>query len=189
VAAAGFSLGGYTVLELAGAQTDISQFFDLCKGKPDTTVCQMAHMRGMGSVDDVLQAARKTSGLSLARSGDSFRDPRVKAVFAMAPAVGFTLTQESLKAIRVPVEIVVGADDRTAPAEENANWIRQNVRGARETILPGVSHYTFLDTCTTQGTQTLESYCEEMPGVNRAAVHEQVEAMAISFFDHALRLR
>jgi predicted dienelactone hydrolase len=187
VAAAGFSLGGYTVMELAGARTDISEFFDLCKAKPDTDVCHVPEMRGMGSVEDVLHAVRKTSGLSLAASGDSYRDPRVKAVFAIAPALGFTLTDDSLKAIRLPVAVVVGKDDRIAPAQDNADWIRQNVRGARETILPGVGHYTFLDTCTARGARDLGRYCEDSPGVERAAVHAQVAAMAVEFFDRALR--
>ena len=188
IAAAGYSLGGYTVMELAGAQTDISLFFARCKANPDTTVCQIPHSRGMGSVDDVLRAARQTSGLSLARSGDSFRDPRVKAVFAIAPALGFTQTQESLRAMRLPVELVVGAEDRTAPAEDNASWLRENVRGARETILPGVSHYTFLDSCLASAGPAAASYCEELPGVDRAAVHAQVAAMAVDFFSRALRL-
>jgi predicted dienelactone hydrolase len=194
VAAAGFSLGGYAVMELAGARTDISVFFDLCrerpetgKGRPDTAVCHVPEMRGMGSVEDILHKVRATSGVSLAKSADSFRDPRVKAVFAMAPAVGFTLTQESLKAIRLPVEIVVGANDRIAPPEDNANWIRENVRGARETILPGAGHYAFLDTCTARGAQELASYCEDSKGIDRAAVHTQVAAMAVTFFDRALR--
>ena len=96
IAAAGYSLGGYTVLELAGAQTDISQFFDRCRPKPagaqqpvhptdDAAVCHVPEMRGLGSIDDILQAVRKSSGESLARSGESYRDPRIKAVFAIAP--------------------------------------------------------------------------------------------------------
>jgi predicted dienelactone hydrolase len=187
VAATGYSLGGYTVMELAGARTDISEFFDLCKAKPDTDVCHVPEMRGMGSAEDVLHAARATSGLSLAASGDSYRDPRVKAVFAIAPALGFTLTDDSLKAIRLPVEIVVGKDDRTAPAQDNADWIRQNVRGARESVLPGVAHDTFLDTCTARGARDLGRYCEDPSGTERAAVHSQVAAMAVEFFDRALR--
>ncbi len=189
VGAAGYSLGGYTVMELGGAQTDISEFFELCKDKPDTAVCQIPQRRGKGSVEDVLHEVRKTSGLSLARSGDSFRDPRVKAVFAIAPALGFTLTRDSLHAMRLPVEIVMGGDDRTAPAQDNADWIRANVRGAGETILPGVRHYSFLDVCTAQGARAAPNSCEESPGVDRVAVHAKVAAMAVNFFDRALRLR
>jgi len=112
----------------------------------------------------------------------------VWAVFAIAPALGFTLTQDSLRAIRQPVEIVVGNADPIAPANENASYIRSNIRGARETILPGgVAHYTFLDTCTAVGKEKLGVYCEDAAGVDRDKVHEQVAAQAVEFFEKALR--
>jgi predicted dienelactone hydrolase len=187
IAAAGYSLGGYTVMELAGAQTDISRLFDLCRANADTAVCHIPEMKGMGSIDEILKAVRSTSGESLARSEGSFRDPRVKAVFAMAPALGFTQTEESLRAVRVPVEIVVGDADRIAPAKDNADYLRVNTRGARETVLPGVSHYDFLDDCTAAGKKTFPLYCSGV--ADREALHAQVAAMAVRFFDRALKLR
>ncbi len=198
IGAAGYSLGGYTVLELAGAKTDIAAFFDLCRPKSDAdsnagggdaAVCHVPEMRGMGSISDILAAVRKTSGESLARSGESYRDPRVKAVFAMAPALGFTETPESLRAMKVPVEMVVGDADKTAPPRDNADSLRNNIHGARETVLPGVTHYAFLDECTAQGKQALPQYCVDPPGMDRAAVHAETVQLAIPFFDKALRLR
>jgi predicted dienelactone hydrolase len=196
VAAAGYSLGGYTVLEIAGAQTDIGVFFDKCRVKPDenpkeadSAVCRTPEMKGMGSVQEVLQAVKKTSGESLARSGESYRDARVKAVFALAPALGFTQTRESLHGVKVPVEMVVGSEDRTAPADENADYLRANLRAARETVLPGVSHYTFLDSCTAAGKQALPQYCSDPAGVERDAVHRQVMGMMVEFFDRTLKWR
>jgi predicted dienelactone hydrolase len=188
VGAAGFSIGGYTVLELAGARTDIGVVIDLCHTKPDAPLCSVPEMKGVGTVDQMEAQARKTSRESLARSADSFRDARVKAVFAIAPALGIALTQESLRAIRVPVDEVVGAADPIAPAKDNADWIRANGHGVRETVLPGgVGHYTFLDTCTAAGKQQLGVYCEDAAGVSRDAVHAQVAGMAVEFFDRALR--
>ncbi|MGI4827439.1 MAG: alpha/beta hydrolase family protein [Janthinobacterium lividum] len=187
VGAAGFSLGGYTVLELAGARTDIAAFYDRCHKGADDAVCHVPEMRDTGAPEQILAAVRKTSGESLARSGDSYRDPRVRAVFVIAPALGFALTPESLKAIRLPVDLVAGAADAIAPPVENADLVRKGVRGARETVMPGVGHYTFLDTCTTAGKQQLALYCADAAGVDREAVHQQVDAMAVPFFDRALR--
>ncbi len=189
VAAAGYSLGGYTVLELAGAQTDISVFFDRCRKNADSAVCQTPEAKGLGSVDAILQAVRKTSGESLARSEGSFRDARVKAVFALAPALGFTQTRDSLRSVKIPVEMVVGTEDRIAPANENADYLRANLHQGRETVLPGVSHYTFLDSCTAAGKQVLPQYCSDMPGIVRDAVHQQVAGMIVEFFDRALKWR
>ena len=203
IGAAGFSIGGYTAMALGGAQTDVSIVYDLCREgtdagqKPnkgardaDAAVCHTPEMHNMGNPQQMLQAVRKTSGESLARSGDSFQDQRVRAVFAIAPAMGMAFTDESLRAMRLPVEMVVGKEDPIAPARENDDWIRLNVRGARETILPhGVMHYTFLDTCTPEGKSKLATYCSDNAGVDRDAVHAQVSEMAVKFFDKALKVR
>lgn len=202
IAAAGFSMGGYTVLALAGAETDISEATALCRvggakdsdapggdhGDRDTTICHVAETKTLGTVDDMVRAARKTSGESLARSGESYRDGRVKAVFAIAPAMGFTLTEESLHAMKLPVEIVVGTADRIAVARDNADYIHAYVRGSRETVLPNVGHYTFLDTCAAESKAKLGAYCADDAGVNRDAVHAQVAAEAVRFLDRALRM-
>lgn len=189
IAAAGFSIGGYTVMELAGSSTDVGVLYDQCRQHPDTALCHVPEMKNSGSPEQILQAVRRTSGESLARSADSFRDPRVKAVFAIAPAVGETLTADSLHAIRIPVQIVVGAADPIAPPRDNADWIRSNIRNAQETILPGgVAHYTFLDTCTAAGKRDAGVYCADQAGVDRDAVHAQVAAMAVTFFNRTLRV-
>ena len=189
IGAAGFSLGGYTVLELAGARTDIAAFYDLCEKDKDNIDCHIPEMKDMGTPQRILETVRKSSGESLARSGDSFRDPRIRAVFAIAPALGFTLTPDSLHAIRLPVEIVVGSGDPIAPPKDNADLLRQHIRGAHETVLPGVAHYTFLDTCTPAGRQTAAQFCEDPPGIDRAVIHQQVDALAVQFFNRALRVR
>ena len=204
IAAAGFSIGGYTALALAGAQTDISEMTDLCRtgsskpaaataadsdhGDRDTTICHVPEMRPLGTVDDVLHATRKTSGESLARSSESYRDPRILAVFAIAPAAAFTLTQESLHAIKLPVEIVVGSADRIANPRDNADYLRAYIRGARENVIPNVTHYTFLDTCTPTGKTQLPAFCTDDPLIDRTTIHTQVSTEAIKFFDRALHM-
>ncbi len=161
IGAAGFSLGGYTVLESGGARTDISVVYDLCRQQKNDPTCTVPEMREVGTPEQMLAAVRKSSGESLARSADSFRDPRIGAVFAIAPALGIAFTQESLRSMRVPVEIVVGSADPIAPAAENADRVHREVRGSRETVLPGVGHYTFLDVCTAAGTKEMSLFCTD----------------------------
>ena len=98
-------------------------------------------------------------------------------------------TPESLHAVRVPVEMVVGTEDRIAPANENADYLRANLRSGRETTLPGVSHYTFLDTCTPAGTTALPQFCTDSPGIERDTIHTQVAALVVTFFDRTLKWR
>ena len=191
IGAAGFAIGGYTVLELAGARTDISVLYDHCRTDPAYIMCgHVPEMKGMGTAQDMLAQARKTSGLSLAASSDSYRDPRVHAVFAISPAIAEVLTPESLRAIRVPLAIAVGDSDPIAPAKENADYLRSNIHGAREQVLPGgVAHYTFLDTCTALGKEKVGAYCDDKPGVDRDKVHADVADGAVQFFDWALKVK
>jgi predicted dienelactone hydrolase len=189
IGAAGFSIGGYTVLALGGARADISVIIDLCKKQPDAPVCHVPEMKEMGTPEQMLSAVRKTSGVSLARSNESYMDPRVHAILAIAPAVGMTLTPDSLHAMRVPVFIVAGSADPIASPKDNADLIRSHMRRARETVLPNVAHYTFLDTCTAQGKKELGVFCDDPAGVDREAVHTEVEGMAVGFFDRELKMK
>ncbi len=188
IGAAGFSLGGYTVLELGGARTDVSLFFDLCRREPGNPTCHVPEMRDLGTPQQILAAVRKTSGESLALSGESYRDPRIRAVFAIAPALGFTLTPDSLRAMRLPVALIVGSADPIAPAPQNADLLHAAIRGAKETLLPGVAHYTFLDACTAAGKQGIPQYCTDPAGVDRSAIHATVSTSAVQFFNRTLRV-
>jgi predicted dienelactone hydrolase len=187
IGAAGFAIGGYTVLALGGARADISVIVDLCKQQPDAPVCHLPEMKEMGTPEQMLAAVRKTSGVSLARSNESYMDPRVHAILAIAPTVGMTLTRDSLRSMKVPAFLVVGSADPIATPKDNADLIRSRMHRARAAVLPNVAHYTFLDTCTAGGKQQLGVFCEDPAGVDREAVHAEVEEMAVGFFDHELR--
>jgi predicted dienelactone hydrolase len=56
-------------------------------------------------------------------------------------------------------------------------------------VLPNVAHYTFLDTCTAQGKKELGVFCDDPAGVDREAVHTEVEGMAVGFFDRELKMK
>src|SRR6201996_7784148 len=65
IGAAGFSIGGYSVLELAGARTDVSVLYDMCRQHPTETACRVPEMKDFGSPEQMLQIVRKSSGESL----------------------------------------------------------------------------------------------------------------------------
>jgi predicted dienelactone hydrolase len=186
IGAAGFSYGGYTMLELAGATTDAKALLAFCEAPEHQKACSppempdlMPKFEAMKQQPDVQQ--------SLAHAGDSYRDPRIKAVFAIAPAVAFAFHPESLAQISIPVEIVVGNADDQAPAPDNAQFFANNIKGAKLTILPGgVGHYTFLDVGTDLGKQKLPQLFIDNPGVDREAVHKQVAETVADFFDQQL---
>lgn len=189
IGAAGFSLGGYTMMELAGATTDFNGIISWCQQPEHRAACNTPEMPDLL---DRFEAIRKTPEVQQAieHAADSYRDPRVRAVFAIAPAVARGVTTSSLQKITIPVSIVVGAADPIVPPAENAEVYAHNIPGAQLTILPGgVGHYTFLDVGTDAGKKKLPLFFVDTPGVDREAVHQQVAGMAADFFDKELAPR
>lgn len=184
IGAAGFSYGGFTMMELAGATADVNRILAWCdepKGacNPPEMPDLMEKFKAIEHQPDVQRALQHAS--------DSYRDPRIRAVFAIAPAVARAFTAESLHKVTIPVEIVAGAADTIAPPGENAQFFASNITTAKLTILPGgVGHYTFLDVGTEAGKKQLPQFFVDSPGVDREAVHKQVAKMAADFFDKEL---
>jgi predicted dienelactone hydrolase len=184
IGAAGFSYGGYTMMELAGATTDSNRLLAWCE-----QVKSACNPPEMPDLMDKFHAIQQQADVqdAIHHAGDSYRDPRIRAVFAIAPAVARGFTPESLQKIDIPVEIVAGAGDPIAPPADNAQFFAQNIKRAKLTILPGgVAHYTFLDVGTETGKKQLPQLFIDNPGVDREAIHTQVAQMAADFFDAEL---
>jgi predicted dienelactone hydrolase len=184
IGAAGFSYGGFTMMELAGARMDVNRILAWCdqvKGacNPPEMPDLMEKFKAIQQQPEMQQA--------LQRSGDSYREPRIRAVFAIAPAVAQAFSPEALQKIAIPVEIVAGEADTIAPPRENAQFYAANIKDAKLTILPGgIGHYTFLDVGTDAAKKQFPQLAVDNPGVDREAVHQQVAEMAASFFDREL---
>jgi predicted dienelactone hydrolase len=189
VGAAGFSYGGYTMLELAGGVGDINEVAANCSvAQPAGSLCA-SPPEFPGFIPDAI-ALTKTDPrfrAAMAQSAEPHRDSRIKAVFAIAPALGQTFSPESLAGISIPVEIVAGAGDPIAPPAVNARYLAAHIPHAKLVIWPGgVAHYTFLDTCTTGGKRAQPQLCIDLAGVDRDRVHADTAAQAVAFFDEHL---
>jgi predicted dienelactone hydrolase len=189
IGAAGFSLGGYTMFELAGAKTSLAHFDETCRAKPGQVSCKAPpEFPDLVGKSAALAANDPAYAKALRGAGASYHDRRIRAVFAMAPALGPAFTPASLKAIAIPVAIVAGAGDSIVPVDANAQYFAAQISGATLTLFPGgVDHYTFLDECTPEGVSTVPQICADRPGVDRAAVHNQAIGLAAKFFAEKLK--
>ena len=182
--AAGFSLGGYTAIELAGGITSRAKFDDVCRALADQTSC-----KAPPEFSDLLPKAQTLAetdphfARALRGDGASYRDARMRAIFAMAPSLGPAVTADSLGKIKIPTVIVAGEADSVVPVDANAKYYAGKIPHAELTIFPGgVDHYTFLDVCTAEGRSALPALCVDRPGVDRAAIHDAVANLAAKFF-------
>jgi predicted dienelactone hydrolase len=192
VGAAGFSLGGYTMMVLAGAVAspiDLQQLEQQCSSEKlwDLLCYSPPEFPGLTQKAIALSSTDSTYRAALRKSADSHCDSRIRAVFAIAPAY-IRLTRQSLGEISVPVEIVAGAGDPILPPASNAEILAHSIPRAKLTIYPGgVAHYTFLDTCTAGGKSQNPGLCVDAPGVDRDAVHAEAAGAAVAFFDEHLK--
>jgi predicted dienelactone hydrolase len=183
IGAAGFSLGGYTVISIAGGVFSPKQFETFCRSAQRDFTCEP--QPEFPDTHRLFEELRKTDPVvqeSLRHAGDSYRDKRIQRVFAIAPALGSGFTKAGLSGIRIPVRIVIGQEDKVAPLATNAQRYATLIKGATLTVLPGkIGHYTFLAECTPHG-KAVRDICRDAEGIDRAEVHQHVAQLALEFF-------
>jgi predicted dienelactone hydrolase len=184
IGAAGFSLGGYTVIAIAGGQFSSRQFASFCRSRQRDFTCEpQPEFPDARKLFAELKETDPVVKESLHHAGDSYRDPRIKRVFAIAPALGGGFTKAGLSRIKIPVFIIVGQADKVTPVFTNAQRYAQFIRTEKMIVLTGaVGHYTFLAECSAHGKSILD-ICRDAPSVDRVKVHERVAPEALRFFD------
>jgi predicted dienelactone hydrolase len=185
IGAAGFSLGGLTVIEIAGGIATIDNVRAFCSSPRADAMCteppEFPHITLWAALNYLISPSLRRS---IANSHSSHRDQRIRAVFAIAPALGPAFAPDSLEKISIPVEIVAGADDPIVPVASSARYIAAHIPHAQLTLFPGgVGHYTFIGTCTEDGKKRLPAICNDAKGVDRNAIHEKAAAAAVQFFN------
>ena len=181
IGAAGFSLGGYTMIEIAGGITDAQGFLAYCDSGKNDGIC-VSPPEFPTLMPDFRKLMQEHPEV-LAHASDSYRDPRVRSVFAMAPALGPAFPTDGLKRISIPVEIVAGESDQNVPISSSARYFATNIPAAKLHIFPGaVAHYVFLDSCSDVGRKNVPMLCTDAPSVDRHRIHAQTIELAVSFF-------
>ncbi len=183
VSAIGFSLGGYTVTALAGARTDLDRLESFCAGPERDETCEPQTEYPDASRD--FQALRETDPAitdSLRRASGDYRDPRIKKVVTLAPAIAQAFTPTSLAAIELPFLVLVGDQDDIAPAKTNGGYLAEHLPKSSMTLIPGVGHFVFLSLCTERGRRYVP-ICKDPAHVTRAEVHMPVIDLVVSFLE------
>ncbi|MFE1878513.1 alpha/beta hydrolase family protein [Streptomyces diastatochromogenes] len=168
VGAAGFSLGGYTAVALAGARIDPQILWAVMTG--EVPLPEIPEFPG------ALEALRKkyppeeSSRGALDVAGADLTDPRVRAVFQVAPGVGGLVTRESLATVQVPVGVRWGGADTINPYEADTRPYLEHIPTASGCSAgPEVRHDDFF-----------------MPAPANPAVRVRVGREAATFFQQHL---
>ena len=169
---AGFSAGGYTTLVIAGAEPKLERWQAHCA----------AHPQDLGALcrgSDTVAARTTRPGWQLPH------ETRVKAAVAMAP-FGVVFDAAGLAGINIPLRVYEAKDDHVLVNAWNTDHVLASLpRPAEHATVPG-GHYVFLVPCPEAAAKALPHLCVDAPGIDRAAIHRQINPEILDFFDRTL---
>jgi predicted dienelactone hydrolase len=187
VAAVGHSLGGWTVVELAGGRVDPDRLDADCKAHTNLAACEL-----LRKIDAGKDAA---SRFALARA---LEDPRIKAIVSLDLGLTGAFDPVSLVRIDRPVLVIAaGVPNEHIPAALESRRLAGFLPAAttRYVEIPGAAHFSFLSVCKPGGAALLAKespedaiVCTDGKGADRAAIHRQVADEVIRFLTAALPL-
>ncbi len=188
IGVAGFSLGGFTAMMLAGGRCSLDHFNAFCASDQRDGICDGPREFPTGTVDiDELVKNDEYFRESMSRHNQSYRDERIKAVFTIAPALGMAFSTQGFAGINIPVQIIVTEIDNDVPPETNAHRFAKLIPGAKLEVLPGkADHYVFLCEATAAGKRLEPDLCIDHKSVDRGQIHQYVAGQALSFFNREL---
>ncbi|WP_157641521.1 alpha/beta hydrolase family protein [Longispora albida] len=142
IMAAGFSLGGYTAVALAGARMSAAAYAALAASPEDAPPTPE-----YPDLDADLRAIIDEQDFAgyVAECGRDVRDRRVRAAYLMAPSGGPMLDPDSVARIGAPVRVVWGDADDILPPEAFAKFYLATVPDVSGRSLGAeVGHYDFV---------------------------------------------
>jgi len=182
IAAAGFSLGGYTVLAAGGAHFTPAEWQQRCIADAERAGCRLPP-EATFSIEDVLALAEQSAPFAagLARGAEPVHDQRIRAIYAIAPAMVTLLEQSHLSAVDVPTRVVLAEQDEQIEVASTADVVSRYLPRADLVRIAKAGHYAFLAPCTLRGKLFVRALCRDARGVNRSDLHRRVGADAAAF--------
>ena len=181
IAAVGHSLGGWTVLEIAGARFDPERFAQDCKAHPQLASCTVYELMNPASPPE-----------SKAELAADWRDKRVTAVVTLDLGLSRGMTDKSLAALPVPALVIAaGVPSRELPAElESANLVKRLPQASSRYVeIKDASHFSFMSMCKPGAQKILEEHvpgdgiiCQDGDlGRARGVIQQQVASLIAEF--------
>jgi predicted dienelactone hydrolase len=169
----GFSLGGAVTLELAGAVPNEEHFARYCAAHSDDVMsCGHAPDGGDRSAHGERPAAGKAPVLAL------------KAIVLLDP-LAVLFERNGLAAVTMPV-LLFRPERSQLPGEANALGLAASLPGSPEIHLVPGRHFVFTDVCAPARQSAAPELCEDTAGVDRVAVHRDVEVRIGTFLHDRL---
>lgn len=182
IAAAGHSLGGWTVLELAGARFDTQHFQTDCQANAGLSACKLIKTLGINRAAEQLAA--------------DAREPKIKAVVSLDLGLARGFTPESLSQIAIPTLIMAAqADSDELPAKLESGYLAEYIPATvrHDVSVEGATHFSFMQLCKPGAGALIaekdpgdEIVCQDGGTLSRADIHRRLSRDISTFLNQAL---
>ncbi|WP_061040243.1 alpha/beta hydrolase family protein [Vibrio coralliirubri] len=181
ITAIGHSLGGWTVMQLAGAKIDRATFEAECFIYPNPRTCGLSDEFGLSQV----QASEP--------SNKDLSDPRIQRIVSLDLGLARSFSLQSLNNITVPTLILAaGIDIGDLPQALESGYIAEhmplNLR--RYKVYESATHFSFIQSCKPGAIPMLEEevpgdgiICKDGVGTSRDQLHQLILNDIISFLN------
>ncbi len=163
----GQSYGAYTSLAIAGAAINYEEVADRCSNQETATIFNFSIL---------LQCQL----LRLPAEDYNFKDPRVKAIFAINPLTSQIFGENGISAINIPTLIVTGSADNVTPALAEQirpfSWLQTPEKYL--VLLKQGTHFSTLKESTEEGVPVPQ----EVIGPDPAIAQNYMKVLSLAFF-------
>ncbi len=185
IAAIGHSLGGWTVMSLAGARFDPSLFQNNCQHHSLRGDCKLTSRLG---IDEVSTQTLLSS---------DYRDSRIKAVVSLDAGLIPGFTAASLSKINIPILILAASNGKPGelPASQESAYIAEKMRTSLRQyhVIKGATHFSFMQLCKSGAEKLIDEespgdgiVCQDTRGTSRSELHQLITAKITLFLSRTL---
>jgi predicted dienelactone hydrolase len=176
IGAIGHSSGGATAISLAGGLFDLASILRYCASPAARGDKGCEYGGDPGQPPLAFDVPPRSHG-----------DARVGAVVALDPALGPGFQATSLADISIPVHVVGAVDNDFLPIDRHAARYADLIPHSTFVRLEGgAGHFVFLNECHGEFEANGVPLCRDRPGVDRAAVHDDLKRAIRAFLDEHL---
>ncbi|OOF11206.1 lipoprotein signal peptide [Salinivibrio sp. PR5] len=172
ITAIGHSLGGWTVMQLIGAQLDRTAFKRDCERYRNSRTCGLADELGLSARQDAEPASHNLS------------DPRIKRVVSLDLGLARSFSTTSLSSVSQPTLILAaGVDIGDLPQAMESGYLAKHIGRAhsRYKVYQNATHFSFIQACKPNAVALLEAekqgdgiICQDGRGAQRSNLHQQI---------------
>lgn len=179
---AGFSLGGYTSIALAGGILNyelLRSFSNTEEGKIEFNLPEL------GDVSKFISPQIIELGNTRYKS---LKDNRISAFAAMAPAIGQGFNnKKQFDKVDKRILVIGAQNDKRTPINTNAKHYCELIDSSKYNELKGqVGHYVFMNEAKNGLKKNAPIIFKDDESVNRKEIHKQVAKTILEFFNHEL---